>query len=200
MDLPRNLVNNAPKCEPRPSGIHGIGLFAKARIEAGEPFMNLREGRIVPVSSYLEDAPSLIADEWNALSEETLLVRSRRTFYYCINHQPNPNCFVDLRRRQVIARVAIATDQEITLNYLSEPLPTRYLEAHGARYLFAATSVTQRWPPWPALGLRVKSRRHLAGDETHPARPSSFQNALPLRSAINAARQTKIRANTCWSL
>ncbi len=144
MDLPGNLVNNAPKCEPRRSRIHGMGLFAKVPIEADEPFMSLHEGRIVPVSSYLKDQSGLVADEWNALSEETLLIRSPRTFYYCINHQPNPNCVVDLQRRQVIARVAIAPNQEITLDYLSEPPPKPYLEAHGASYLSTATNVAWR--------------------------------------------------------
>lgn len=140
MDLPRSLVDNAPKCEPRHSGIHGIGLFAKVRIEPGEPFMSLQGGRIVSVSRWLEDEFCLVADEWNALSEDELLVRSQRTFYYYINHQPEPNSIVDIRRRKVIARTAITANQEITLDYLREPLPKSYLQTHGFSYLFSGSA------------------------------------------------------------
>ncbi len=141
MDLPRSLINNAPKCEPRPSGIHGIGLFTKVGIGAGEPFMSLEGGRILSVSRWLEDEFRLVADEWNALSEDELLVRPRRTLYYYINHQLNPNAFVDIQCRRVIAQAAIAANQEITLDYLREPLPKSYLAAHGFSYLTRGTSV-----------------------------------------------------------
>ncbi len=135
MHLFADLINNAPKCEPRPSRIHGIGLFAKVPIETCESFMILLGGKIVPAYSYLGDDDRLAADEWNAISETELLVRSHRTLYYCINHHLLPNAFVDLRRREVIALTRIDADEEITLNYLWEPLPRTYRDSCQAVYL-----------------------------------------------------------------
>lgn len=132
------FVNNAPKCEPRRSAIHGIGLFAKVSIEAGEAFMSLEGGRVVPACRYFDSPLSLVADEWNALSEDELLVRPQRTYYYCINHHLKPNALVEIQHRRIVASAAIAADQEITLDYLREPLPRQYLEIHGAAYLSTA--------------------------------------------------------------
>lgn len=130
-----SYINNAPKCEPRPSAIHGFGLFAKADIAAGESFMTLSEGNIVAASTYLGNAGGLREDEWNALSENQLLVRSARTYYYFINHQLRSNARVDISRKCVVARIAIRAHAEITLNYLEEPLPKLYFETCDVSHL-----------------------------------------------------------------
>lgn len=130
-----SYLNNAPKCEPCPSAIHGLGLFAKARITAGETFMILAGGSIVAASAYLDDLRALRDDEWNAISEDQLLVRRNRTYYYFINHHLIPNARVDISRRQVIARTDIAAHEEITLNYLEESLPSLYFETCDVSYL-----------------------------------------------------------------
>ena len=130
-----SYINNAPQCEPRRSQIDGIGLFAKVKIKAKEPFMTLSGGRIVAVSSYFENEAGLIEDEWNAISERELLVRKNRTYYYFINHQFSPNAIVDIVHKRVVASADISAHEEITINYLFEPLPKLYLEKWGASFL-----------------------------------------------------------------
>lgn len=130
-----SYINNAPKCEPRRSAIHGFGLFAKADIAAGESFMTLSQGSIVAASTYLGNTGGLREDEWNALSENQLLVRKARTYYYFINHHPHSNARVDIPRRRVVARTDIPAHAEITLNYMEEPLPRLYFETCEVSYL-----------------------------------------------------------------
>jgi SET domain-containing protein len=130
-----SYLNNAPKCVPGRSRIHGAGLFAKAKIKAGEAFMTLPAGKIVPAASYLENEAGLLADEWNALSEKELLVRTERTWYYFINHQCIPNAIIDIARRRVVALADLVPNAEITLDYLREPLPRIYFETRGAAWL-----------------------------------------------------------------
>lgn len=101
--------------------------------------MSLEGGEIVSLSSQFGDDSHLIEDEWNVLTQTALLVRRPRTFYFFINHQSNPNARVDIQCRRVIARTEIAADEEITLNYLCEPLPKRYLESQRAAYLKPAS-------------------------------------------------------------
>ncbi len=135
MQSPIGYVNNAPKCEARPSKIHGVGLFAKETIAAGEAFMVLPVGKIVPVTAYFEKEAGLLGDEWNAVSEKDLLVRDQRTYYYFINHQFTPNGIVDISGMRVLALVDIAPHEEITLDYSREPLPQKYLDMADAAYL-----------------------------------------------------------------
>lgn len=108
--------------------------------------MSLEDGEIIPVTSFHYDPEGLAASEWNAISEHELLVRQRRTLYYFINHDLRPNALVDIQSRQVVASVAMDADQEITLDYMREPLPKRYLQTHGASYLF-----------WSERGMRYDS-------------------------------------------
>ena len=130
-----SYINNAHKCEPRQSPIQSVGLFAKEKVKAGESFMSLPGGRIVLVSTYFENETGLLEAEWNAIPERELLVRKKRTYYYCINHQFAPNAIVDIARRGVIASADISADEEITLDYTLEPLPKLYFETWGATYL-----------------------------------------------------------------
>ncbi len=135
MQSPIGYVNNAPKCEARPSKIHGIGLFAREKIASGEAFMVLPKGKIVPVTAYFEKEAGLLGDEWNAISKKELLVRHQRTYYYFINHQFTPNGIVDISGMRVLALVDIAPHEEITLDYSREPLPQTYLDMGDAAYL-----------------------------------------------------------------
>lgn len=135
-----SYMNNAPKCEPRRSVVHGFGLFARADIAAGESFMTLSGGRIVAASTYLGNSAGLGEDEWNALSENQLLVRDARTYYYFINHQPHSNARIDIMRRCVVARADIPAHQEIALNYLEEPLPRLYFARCNVSYLLPGSS------------------------------------------------------------
>ena len=119
----------------------------------------------------------MVTDEWNALSEDELLVRPDRTFYYYINHRPNPNSFVDIQRRKVIAQAAIAADQEITLDYLREPLPKSYLAAHGLSYLSLGTSGTQ----W-TYNTTGAMDRPLAGSTGYSSPSLSLISAIACRA------------------
>jgi predicted DNA binding CopG/RHH family protein len=114
------------------SKAHGLGLLARRDIKRAEPIMELR-GAIVPVS---EISDQQLQDwEWNALNDLTLLVRKKRSAYYYLNHSRSPNVRVSETGLQIISSRPIARGEELTLDYLKQPLPRRYLGFPNSGYL-----------------------------------------------------------------
>jgi len=115
------------------SDIHGLGVFAKNKINKGDEVLEL-QGEIVEVSKFKGGYPK---GEWNALSDTQYLVRSQRTLYGFINHSLQPNAEIDMGRLIVKASRGIRAGDEVTIDYTKEKLSKSYLQGHGATYLFS---------------------------------------------------------------
>lgn len=114
-----------PHTEVRPSPIHGRGLFATAPLAAGT-LLGTLDGQAVDPGT---DTAVLDAFEWNAVAPSLLLVRPLRTSYGFMNHSDRPNVAVDPDGRRLRATTAIAPDDELTLDYLAQPVPEAYLSS-----------------------------------------------------------------------
>lgn len=134
-----DVIDNIADADTRPSRIHGIGLFASHAIPAGT-ILCVLDGQCVPWRTYI-DGRSAFGDEshieWNALSQDLLLLRAFHTKYSFINHSRSPNCTAvqENRHVKVSALHDIAKGEELTIDYRDEPLPDEYLHGHGATYL-----------------------------------------------------------------
>ncbi|OUN87966.1 SET domain-containing protein [[Collinsella] massiliensis] len=123
-----------------PSPVHGNGLFARCAIPAGSVIATL-DGQVMSWSTYRElrdsiDSTSpILFYEWNALEQNTLLVRPFRTKYSFINHSRSPNLQIERFPLRVVALSDIAQDEEFLLDYRKEPLNEEYLNGHGRTYL-----------------------------------------------------------------
>ncbi len=110
------------------SGVHGLGLFATARVAEGE-VLCLLDGQTVPwEEAALRAGPGVgcAACEWNAV-EGGCLVRPSRTKYYYINHSRDPNLAVRPSPLRVVSLRSIAAGEELFLDYRCEPLPEAYV-------------------------------------------------------------------------
>lgn len=114
-----------------PSRIHGLGLFSLRSRTRGELVCRLDGQEINP------DAwPAILFTlEWNAVSEDRLLVRGVRTSYGFVNHNRAPNLQIDSAGRLVRALTDLAAGDELTLDYTKQPLPKAYLADPRAAYL-----------------------------------------------------------------
>ena len=134
----KDVIDNIPKGAIRKSLVHGFGLFAKERIEDSE-CLGYLDGQRVNWDLYdarmKEQGESDLFVEWNALSEDTLLVRPFRTKYSYINHARTPNAVILNDPMRVVALRVIEQDEEIFLDYRKEQLRKDYLEGHGKTYL-----------------------------------------------------------------
>ena len=143
--LQKNIIDNIHQGYIAPSKIHGYGLFAKVDIDKSD-ILCILDGQIVSWSLYKKLAENLqdkikapydeyFFMEWNALDEETLLVRSLRTKYSYINHSRTPNVKLIKYPLRIVATSDIKRGTEITLDYRCEPLNQDYIKNHGATYL-----------------------------------------------------------------
>ncbi|QYG91457.1 alpha/beta fold hydrolase [Iamia sp. SCSIO 61187] len=120
-----------PNTEVRPSEIDGRGLFATAPLAAGS-LVGVLDGQVVDP----ESSPMVVdALEWNALTPTALLVRPIRTSYGFMNHSEHPNVAIDADGRRLWAQGSIEAGQELTLDYLAQPVPERYLSSPEVRRL-----------------------------------------------------------------
>lgn len=143
--IKENTINNIQQGYIAPSKIDGFGLFAKVDIDKGD-ILCIFDGQIISWDKYHEiqknfssyiQAPyeRYIFMEWNALDEETLLVRPFRTKYSYINHARKPNVKIAQYPLRLVAIEDIDKDVEITLDYRKEPLNYEYIKNHGSTYL-----------------------------------------------------------------
>ena len=127
-------IDNIEVGEAGPSKIHGIGLFATDFIAKGEVLCGL-DGQRVPFDLNGDMEKSR---EWNALPGNMLLVRAYKTKYSLINHSRAPN--LELTHHgftlTIVALRDIEQGEELTLDYLKENLPEKYIALHGKSYLY----------------------------------------------------------------
>jgi hypothetical protein len=127
-------IETIPDTEVAPSPTHGRGLFARRAWSPGEVLGHL-DGQVVDVIRY----PAVMVLEWNALSPEHLLVRPIRTSYGFMNHSTHPNVSIDDDGRTMRANRAIASGDELTLDYFEQPVPEAYLASDEAAQLRASS-------------------------------------------------------------
>lgn len=114
-----------------PSPIHGRGLFAQRAFAQGEILCRL-DGQVVDITRH----PAIIdALEWNALTPERLLVRAIRTSYGFINHSAQPNVVIDDDGYVMRTGHSIRSGDEMTMDYLAQPVPPAYRASREARLL-----------------------------------------------------------------
>jgi hypothetical protein len=124
------MLDTIPFTYVAPSEIHGDGLFAAVDFRAGQ-LLGTLDGQVIRHA----DHPEVFDEEWNAVSDELLLVRGVPTKYGKINHSPEPNCVIDERDLSIRAVRAIEADEELTLDYLARPLPPAFLALERNAYL-----------------------------------------------------------------
>jgi hypothetical protein len=143
--IPQAIIDNICCSEIRPSSIHGLGLFATTSIPAGT-ILGVLDGQVMSWDDYdrivdshaadvPEDARSYFFMEWNALSEDTLLVRPFRTKYSYINHSRTPNLRLARHPLRVVTLRDVNEGEELLLDYRDEPLRKEYLDGHGRSFL-----------------------------------------------------------------
>lgn len=126
-----DVVDNIKKSTISESPIHHLGLFATEAIVPGE-VLGFLDGQVV---SWRLQQKYGLSYEWNALSDEILLVRPYRTKYSYINHSREPNLELASEPLRVVALRKIQRGEELTLDYRGESLPLDYLEGHGKSFL-----------------------------------------------------------------
>ena len=141
----RNIIDNISFTYIAPSTIHGMGLFARCQIKKGT-ILGTLDGQVMSWEQYgaimedirqhitKDDVPNLFF-EWNAIENETLLVRPFRTKYSFINHSRTPNVILQRFPLRVVALTDINANEELLLDYRMEPLNNEYLTGHGRTYL-----------------------------------------------------------------
>jgi hypothetical protein len=128
-------VETIPGARLAPSTIQGRGMFA-TRARASGDVLCVLDGQVVDVTRY----PGVIDTlEWNALSRDYLLVRPLRTSYGFINHARPPNLAIDDDGITLRACQPIAPGDELTLDYLAQPVPLTYLASEEAAVLRRST-------------------------------------------------------------
>lgn len=142
--LQNYYVNNIQFSYIKKSPIHGYGLFAKSTI-IKESILGFLGGQVIDWDHYkkivnkiknsLGEYQKYICMEWNALDEDTLLIRPFRTRYSLINHSRTPNLKILRNPMRIIATRDIEKDEELFLDYRDEPLRKEYLTGHGKNYL-----------------------------------------------------------------
>ncbi len=113
------------------SAIHGFGVFCEENIHKKEVLFKLFGEKI----NIKDRELSSFKGEWNALSENLLLLREERTTYGFINHSKKPNCYINSSDLTINALRNIDIGEEILLDYREEPLPEKYKNGHGSTYL-----------------------------------------------------------------
>jgi hypothetical protein len=128
--MPDILLDNIPHTRIAPSPIHGLGLFTECPVLGGQ-ILGTLDGQVVRHA----DHPEVFDMEWNALSDDLLLVRAIGTKYRFINHDPNPSCVIHEADRTIRALRNLAAGEELTLDYLARPLPDTYLALERTAFL-----------------------------------------------------------------
>lgn len=138
-----HVIDNIAYTEIKKSSIHGFGLFASEFILEGT-ILGVLDGQVMNwdeydnICSQISLPPELNESffmEWNALAEDTLLVRPLRTKYSFINHSRTPNVCLDRFPLKVVAARNLQPGEELLLDYRCEPLRKEYLNGHGKTYL-----------------------------------------------------------------
>jgi SET domain-containing protein len=126
-DLPTNklehLVDNAPKCRPGESQIHGYGLIAFEVIKAGEIVIDFSDPTLYTEKRFSDlELWRLEGGKYTGISEERCLVSEAFTKYSLLNHSRQPNAVSDFEARHIVAIRDIFPGEEVTVDYRLEPV------------------------------------------------------------------------------
>lgn len=143
LEFVRNsVIDNILFTEISKSNIHGFGLFAKKDFKIGE-IICILDGQTMDWDFYdelcrkidLKEYQNYIFMEWNALSQDTLLVRAFRTKYSYINHSKTPNVAIKYNPIRIEVIQDIKNNEEILIDYSKEPLKQNYLQDQEKHFL-----------------------------------------------------------------
>lgn len=143
LEFVRNsVIDNILFTEISKSNIHGFGLFAKKDFKIGE-IICILDGQTMDWDFYdelcrkidLKEYQNYIFMEWNALSQDTLLVRAFRTKYSYINHSKTPNVAIKYNPIRIEVIQDIKNNEEILIDYSKEPLKQNYLQDQEKQFL-----------------------------------------------------------------
>jgi len=127
----KDVVDNIKNTYISKSGVHGRGLFTESVIEKNTVLCNL-EGQVIPYDVYEKYGFIM---EWNAITEDSLLIRTLRTKYSYINHSREPNLMIKYNPIRIVAMTDIDIGTELFLDYRKEPLNKKYIDKKGKNYL-----------------------------------------------------------------
>ena len=140
----KTIIDNISLCDIKISEIHGYGAFATEDIAKGTTLCKL-DGQYMEWKLYdkiisivdekIKDLKDYFFMEWNAISDETLLVRAVRTKYSFINHSRKPNLRIEKEGMILFTIKDIYCGEELLLDYREEPLREEYINGHGKTYL-----------------------------------------------------------------
>ncbi len=117
--------------EIKASPIHGVGVFSTRDRQAGEVVAVL-DGQVVP---HKDDLDFLLKYEWNAVSPELVMLRPMWTTYGFINHaSPSVLSFRKIDRA-LVTQIAVASGEELTLDYCEHGIPEIYRTSEQGQYL-----------------------------------------------------------------
>ena len=125
-DLTNKTGNNyasfseAENLEIRKSKVHGSGLFASSRIEAGTAILNL-PGEKLSLQSYITRFPQFDG-EWHCRrgGENSIVYRENKTLFSNVNHSRNPNLHIEYCHGQedrLVTTKPICKGKELLLDY-----------------------------------------------------------------------------------
>jgi hypothetical protein len=125
------FIQTISDTQKRASSHNGHGLFTTVERAQGSVLVRLG-GEIV---AHEDDFDLLSTTEWNALDNDTILLRRTRTSYYMINHSHAANLTINPLTHDLSAKVAIDAGSELLLNYLENGFPQAYLQTERCAYL-----------------------------------------------------------------
>ena len=113
------------------SPIHGSGVFTTRNRQKGE-ILTVLDGQVI---AHGNDLDFLTAHEWNAISNDEILLRPVWTTYGYINHAVPGNLTFHLVDQTLRMAEDVTAGDELTLNYLEHGIPQAYLASEHGKYL-----------------------------------------------------------------
>jgi hypothetical protein len=126
-----SFLQTIPNTVERPSSLNNRGLFTTVARARGALLCRL-DGTVI---THGDDLDLLNATEWNALDDDRILLREKRTSYFLINHSPTPNLMIDANTHELRSKTDIPKDYELSLDYLENGFPQAYLASDRCAYL-----------------------------------------------------------------
>lgn len=148
-NINNKIINNIKNTYISKSIIEGLGLFSKKSLEK-DTLIGILYGQIVEWKSFENWIKEMgkktiklseigLYEEWNALSENMLLLRLFRTKYGFINHSRNPNIGlknnIENHNIEIYTLRRINANEELTLDYRKEKLREEYINEKGREFL-----------------------------------------------------------------
>lgn len=117
------MLDNAPACYVKSSPIHGMGLFADIPFLTGETVLNFGMFPEIWFECLYSELPDEKKEKSNfvMLDSQRCITTDKRTKFGYVNHSRYPNCDYDIKNKLIVANRLISQDEEITIDYRSEP-------------------------------------------------------------------------------